>query len=264
MKDVDDAQVAIADQLAAVGPEVDGDAVGKAAASGHANAEPLAHGAVRAVGGDRVLRLHGPLDACLSRAHDGGDVIVGSVERDHLRRVLEPRAELRGTLLDHRLEPDLRDEEPRRRAEVLDTLVDVAEVPVELLAAEGLDRDDRAVLLELFLRGRKHVVLDPRGAERLDRPLQEHRGTRVDRRSRMTLHDEVLDAEAREEQRQRQPDEAAADDQNRDLLVGFDRARPDRARVPGAKILGDDDVSLADALSVLPSGGVAMVAVCWQ
>jgi hypothetical protein len=48
----------------------------------------------------------------------------------------------------------------------------------------------------------------------------------------MTLHDKVLDAEAREEQRQRQPDEAAADDQNRDLLVGFDRARPyrDRAR----------------------------------
>jgi hypothetical protein len=39
----------------------------------------------------------------------------------------------------------------------------------------------------------------------------------------VTLHDEVLDAEAREKQRQRQPDQAAADDQNGDLLVGLDR-----------------------------------------
>jgi hypothetical protein len=39
----------------------------------------------------------------------------------------------------------------------------------------------------------------------------------------VTLHDEVLDSEAREEQRQREPDEAAADDQNGDLLVGLDR-----------------------------------------
>jgi hypothetical protein len=41
----------------------------------------------------------------------------------------------------------------------------------------------------------------------------------------MTLDDEVLDAEAREEKRQREPDEAAADDQNGDLLVGLDQAR---------------------------------------
>src|SRR5262245_62090769 len=38
----------------------------------------------------------------------------------------------------------------------------------------------------------------------------------------MTLYNEVLDAETREEQRQRQPDEAAADDQNGDFLVAFD------------------------------------------
>jgi hypothetical protein len=42
----------------------------------------------------------------------------------------------------------------------------------------------------------------------------------------MTLDDEVLDSEAREEQRQRQPDQAATDDQNGDLLVRFDRTRP--------------------------------------
>jgi hypothetical protein len=55
----------------------------------------------------------------------------------------------------------------------------------------------------------------------------------------MTLDDEVLDAEAREEQRQRQPDEAAADDQNGNFLVGFDRtptlyrgAAPRHGRVP--------------------------------
>jgi hypothetical protein len=34
----------------------------------------------------------------------------------------------------------------------------------------------------------------------------------------MTLDDEMLDAEAREEQGQRQPDEAAADDEDRDLF----------------------------------------------
>jgi hypothetical protein len=38
----------------------------------------------------------------------------------------------------------------------------------------------------------------------------------------MTLHDDVLDAEAREKERQRQADEAAADDQNGDVLVTFD------------------------------------------
>src|SRR5262249_31632157 len=139
MKDVDDAQVPIADQLAAVGPEVDRDAVREAAASGHAEPEPLAHRAVRAVGGDRVPRTHGALATCRARADDGGDAVVGLVQRGHFRRVLEPRTELGRALLDHRLEPDLRNEETWRRAQVLDALVDVAEVPVELFAAERLD-----------------------------------------------------------------------------------------------------------------------------
>jgi hypothetical protein len=40
----------------------------------------------------------------------------------------------------------------------------------------------------------------------------------------VALDDEVLDPEAREEKRQRQPDEAAADDQDRDLFVLADLA----------------------------------------
>jgi hypothetical protein len=39
----------------------------------------------------------------------------------------------------------------------------------------------------------------------------------------VTLHDEMLDAEVREKQRQRQPDEAAANDQNGNLVVGLDQ-----------------------------------------
>jgi hypothetical protein len=46
----------------------------------------------------------------------------------------------------------------------------------------------------------------------------------MDRGSRMTLYDEMLDAEPREEQRQREADETAADDQNRDLLIRLDRS----------------------------------------
>jgi hypothetical protein len=94
MEDVDDAEVPVADQPAAVGPEVDRHAVGEAAAPGHPDSEALANRAVRAVCGDRVLRVHDALGARLPRADDGGDAVVGGVEGDDLRRVLEPRTEI--------------------------------------------------------------------------------------------------------------------------------------------------------------------------
>ena len=133
-----------------------------------ADPELLADRAVRAVGCDEVLRADGPLGAAVARADDRRDAVVVLLDRRRLRRVLDARAESLRRAEQHRLEPDLRDEEPRRRADVLDALVDEAEVPVELLAAEALDGDDRAVLDELP-RGRLldlRLEADARGTSR--------------------------------------------------------------------------------------------------
>ena len=117
------------------------------------------------------------------------------------------------------LEPDLRDEEPRRRAEVLDALVDRAEVPVELLAAERLDRHDRAVLDELGGSGRLDLALQAERAVQLDGPLADERRAGVDRGPGMPLDDERRDALRPQEHRGREADEAPADDHDRDFVV---------------------------------------------
>src|SRR5205814_5195461 len=123
-----------------------------------------------------------------------------------------------------------------RRAQVLHALVDVAEVVLELLAAEALDRDDRPVLDELALRSGRDLVLEANASEDLDRALVEERRTRVDRRARMPLDDERLDAVPAEKQRRREPDEASARDQDWDLAFSHDsRAEPYDASVPGRR-----------------------------
>ena len=65
---IDNAEAAVADQRAHVGLEVNGHAVGEAAAPGHADAELPAHEAVGSVGRDQVAGVHPSLRATVARA----------------------------------------------------------------------------------------------------------------------------------------------------------------------------------------------------
>ena len=126
---------------------------------------------------------------------------------------------------ENRLEADLGDEEARRRAQALDALVDVAEVVLELLAGQRLDRDDCAVLLELE-RGRLgDRRLEPHPAIDLDAALIDERRARVDGRPGMALDDEAPDPVIGEEQGGREADQATAGDQNGDIVAAH-RCRP--------------------------------------
>ncbi len=181
--------------------------------------ELLPDRAVRPVGGDDVARPDRPLAARLPVSHNRSRTVLSPFERHELCAVLEARSELRRALLQDRLEPDLRDEETWRGAQMLDAVVDRAEVPLELLATQRLHRHDGAVLEELLLRRRHNLVLDARAPVRLDRALEKARRTRVDRRAWVPLDDEVVDPVLGEEQRRRQPDKAAADDEDGDFFV---------------------------------------------
>ena len=218
-EDVDHAQVAVTHQPAHVRLEVDRDAVREAAVAEPADTEPLADRAVRAVGRDEIPRPHGALGPSVTRPDDGRHPLRVLLDRDGLRRVLDPRSQtLRGSE-QHRLEPDLRDEDPRRRTDLLHPFVDEAEVPVELLATEALDRHDRAVLDELPRSGLLDLLLQADGAIRLDRALVDERCPRVDRSAAMALEDERGHAVMAEKHRRGKTDEAAAHDQHGNVFV---------------------------------------------
>ena len=128
---------------------------------------------------------------------------------------------------------------------MLDSFVDEAEVPVELVAAEAVDGDDRAVLDELPRGGLLDLLLQTDCAVRLHGALVDEGGPRVDGCAAVALEDERGHAVMAEEHRGRQPDQTAADDQDRDLFVGHlrlhrslaedprRRAEPVRGRDPG-------------------------------
>src|SRR5262249_25516351 len=102
-----------ADQLVHVGAEVDRDAVREASAPSQQDPEAFAHGAARAVGRDEVAGANRLLGAVGPPPDRGGDTVAVRLERDELGAPLEPRAQLLRPALEQRLEPDLRDEEPR-------------------------------------------------------------------------------------------------------------------------------------------------------
>ena len=117
------------------------------------------------------------------------------------------------------LESDLRDEQPRRRAEVLDALVDRTEVPVELLPAQRFDRHDRAVLDELGGSRLLDLALQAERAVLLDGPLAYERRPGMDRGSGMSLDDERGHSLGPQEHGGREADQAPADDHDRDFVV---------------------------------------------
>ena len=181
MEDVDDAEVPVAEQFADVGAEVDRDAVREAPVAQHLDPEAPPDRAVRAVGGDQVLRPHGPLVAAVTRPDAGRHPVAVLRDVDDLRCVLHLGAARACLVEQDRLQADLGDEHPGRGAEVFDALVDLPEVPVELLAAQALDRHDRPVLDELAGGRLLDRRLDPDRAIGLHRALVDERRARVDR-----------------------------------------------------------------------------------
>ena len=215
--DQDDAQVALAQQRLDIGPEVDRDRLGEHAAARHRDAEPLTHGAARAVGSDEVLRPHGRRLSTRAVANDGGHAVCVLLALDQFRAEEHLCPELLRAGTQHRLQSDLGDEEPLRRAQLAHPLVEVADMPRQLFPDERLDGHDRPVGLELRVRALAHLILDARAAEDLHRALHDERGTRMDGRAGVALDDQRFDSVTAQKHCRGHADQAAAGDQDGDI-----------------------------------------------
>src|SRR6185437_14631669 len=107
-------------------------------------------------------------------------------------------------------------------------------------AAERLDRDDPAVLHELFGRPPADGLFQAGGAEQLDRALVGERGARMYRRTAVILYGQGTDAVLRQKQRSRHSHQAASTDQDRnfDFAHNYLAAwRPGACLPPGPRLL---------------------------
>ena len=216
---VDDALVAVAQQLGAVGAEVDGDAARELRMAAHADAQPRARRAAIAVRGDDVARAHLALVPGVEVAQRDRRAVVVLIDGDRLGAVADRRAELERALAQNRLERVLVDEDADGGAEALDALVELLDVGGELASRERLDRDDAARRAVGLQRLRAHPLLEPHLADHLHRAQLEVSRARMDRRARVALHRQRRHAVVAEQHGRRQTHQAAADDQDRDLLV---------------------------------------------
>ena len=185
----------------------------------HADAQPRAHRAAVAVRGDDVARAHRALVPGVEVAQRDRHAVVVLLDGDRLGAVADRRAELERALAQERLERVLVDEDADGRAEALDALVELLDVGGELAAGERLDRDDAARRAVGLQRLRAHALLEPDLAEHLHRAQLEVAGARMDRGAGVALHRQRRHAVVAEQHGGRQAHQAAADDQDRDLLV---------------------------------------------
>ena len=178
-----------------------------------------ARGAAVAVRRHHVGGAHRALLAAVQVAEHGRDAVGVLLQRRHLGAVAQLGPELESLLAEERLEDVLVEEQPRRRREALDALVEVRDVDGVLLAGERLDGVDPTARVVHGERRLACALLQPDLAQDLHRPNLEVPGARVDRGAGVALDGQRLDAVAGEQQGGRQPDEAAADDQDRGLLL---------------------------------------------
>jgi hypothetical protein len=237
---VEHALVAIAQQLGAVGAEVDRDASRELSVAAHGDPQPSAHRAPIAVRGDDVPRSDLTLVAGAEVAKLDRHTVVVLRKADRLRTVEHRGPELERPLAQQRLEHVLVDEDAPGRAEPLNALVQLLDVGGELATRERLDGDDaprRAIRLQ---RLRADPVLEPELAKYLHRPKLEVSCSRVDRSAGVALHRQRRHAVVTEQHGGRQPHEAAADDQDGHFLLRHDAtlAAPattyQRSELPGS------------------------------
>ncbi len=216
---VDDALVAVTQQLAAVGAEVDGDASRELRVAAHADAQPLAHRAATSVRGDDVACAHRALGPGVEVAQRRRHAVRVLIQGDRLGAVAERRTELERPLAQDRLQSVLVDEDPDGRAEALDALVELLDVGGELAARERLDRDDAARRAVGLQRLRAYPLLEPHLPDRLHGAQLEMSGAWMDRCARVALHRQRRHAVMAEQHGRRQTHQAPADDQDGNLLV---------------------------------------------
>ena len=110
--------------------------------------------------------------------------------------------------------------------QALDPLVEGAVKAGELLAAQGIDGNDGAVLDKLALGCGLHRLLQADAAEDFHRALMKRSRPRVDRRAPVAFDQHVAHAVRSQQHRGGQPDQAAADHQNGNFLLGYRHTPP--------------------------------------
>ena len=227
MADVDHAEVAVPDELAQVGPEVDGDTVGERPAPGHLDAAALADRAVGAVGGDQVVGADDLGGAAVPGAEDRRDPFVVLLEGDQLGGVGVFGAALLGRPAQQRLQPDLGDEQPRRWTQGLDALVEVPEE--ELLRATRLSTATMAPFCTNSRADADSISLCSPTLRKISMVRWWNEAARGGPRCRGAARPAGVAPPRGQQQRRRQPHEAASDDQHGHLAVAH-REVPSRVR----------------------------------
>src|SRR5205823_1908177 len=174
--------------------EVDGDAVRQQAVAAHANAEPFADRAAVSVRRDDVLRAYQALRPGRQVTQDRRHPVRVLRQRRALGAVPQPRAEFGGPDPQDGLQRVLVDEQPYRRAELVDPGVEVREVVRDLPAGQRLDVVDPAVRRVLLLRLAPDRVLETGRAQDLHRAEVEVAGPGVDRGALVALHGQHTDS----------------------------------------------------------------------
>src|SRR5262249_54855322 len=178
VRHVVDALIPIPEQRPEIGlrTEVDGDAVRQKPMAVHANAEQLADRAAVSIGRDDVLRADRTLCPAAEIADDRRDAVRVLLERHAFGAVTQPCAEFLGAGAEYRLKRVLIDEQPHRRAELIDPGVEVREIVRDLTARQRLDVVDSAVRRVLLFRFAADSGFKPRRAQNLKSPKLEVTG----------------------------------------------------------------------------------------
>ena len=146
------------------------------------------------------------------------DAVVVLLEGDGLRPGPHRRPELERALAQQRLQDVLVDEDAHGRAEPLDALVELLDVRCELASGQRLDSDDSACRAVRLQGLRAHARFEPELPQQLHRPQLEVARPWMDRGAGMALHRQRRHPVVAEQRGGRQAHQAAADDQDRDLL----------------------------------------------
>jgi hypothetical protein len=210
--------VAVAHDLGEpAGAEGQADVVEQVAGAALADAELLADGAARAVGGDEVVRADGDVLTGLTALRHGGDAVGVGLERHQFGGEPQVAAEPPRVVEQHRLQVVLAAQAPGAGAEAGQSAarVDVAEQPLARVADQGGGLQDAVVVGEggrRFLDG----PLDAGHPEQLHRADVVPAAPGMDGGAGVPLHQQVRHSEPAQEQRGRQADQGPADDEDRD------------------------------------------------
>ncbi len=186
--------------------------------------ERVTHLAVRAVRADEVSSADPPGRTAVRIGDRHVDALRVLGDPDDLTPLDHLGSRFPGAASEDRLESALSDEQAAARAEgVVDPDVETGDDVGELAARQRVHADDRALREELLRRSRRHLLLDARRPEQLDRAQVEVSSARHGRTAAQPLDHERRHAVLGEEHGGREPDKAPAGDH--DALVALGHVR---------------------------------------